>query len=50
MTWSWREAWGNLKNNCFSTRVVSLRTKLNEDVIHADTVDKFKINLNKYGY
>ena len=45
---SYRKASGNLKNNYFSTRVVSLRNKLGEDAIHA--VDKFKINLSEYGY
>ena len=44
------KASGNLKNNYFSTRVVSLWNKLDEDSIHANTADKFKINPSKYGY
>ena len=47
---SYRKASGNLKNNYFSTRLVSLRNKLGEDAIHVDAVDKFKINLSEYGY
>ena len=44
------KASGNLKNNYFSTRLVSLWNKLDKDAIQVDTVDKFKINLSKYGY
>ena len=44
------KASGNLKNNDFRTRMVSLRNKLGEDAIHADTADKFKINRSKCRY
>ena len=39
----YRKASGNLKNNSFTTRGVSLRDKLDKDAIHAETVNKFKI-------
>ena len=43
----YRKALGNLKNNYFSTRVVSPWNKLDKDSIHANTADEFNINIDK---
>ena len=52
----YRKAVGALKNNYFSTRVVDLWNKLDEetiysdsDSIYSDSVEPFKIGLSTFG-
>ena len=41
---------GTLKNNYFSTRVVNLWVRLDEETIYSDSVELYKIELSKFGY